>query len=228
MPKNRHVLQVTASTVLTTIHNTILCNHSSPITLTLPLPTANGINYKINRNDNVLVNTVTLNAGANLIIDGTTSSSTFIISPQTYTEIVSLDNLWYISYNILTNPLDTYGLFSSTFVSNNSTPHLVLNGSEVVRCAAIPFTTNFNRPTFFSATINWLAGIPIGRFNIRLDPDTINVSNISITVNPTPSTITINSVISPIPTAGATSMILSWLGESGSKDKFGLAFVRII
>jgi hypothetical protein len=230
MPRNRHVIQVSTSTTLTPVHNTILCNQSTPITLTLPLPTANGINYKINRNDNVLANAVTLNAGVNPIINGISSSSTFIISPQTYTEITSLDNKWYIIYNVLTNPLDLYGVFSSTFVANNSTPYLPLSGSEAINVALIPYSPVVSKPSFMSVTVNWVSGTPSGNFFLSGIVSTFvdRVSDIPISLSSaSPTTSIFTAPVTAYPNGVIIYLRLTWSGNSGSNDKFGLSFVRL-
>jgi hypothetical protein len=226
MPKNRHVLQVSTSTVLTSIHNTILCNQSTPITLTLPLPTANGINYKINRNDNVLANTVTLNAGVNLIINGTASSNTFIISPQTYTEITSLDNKWYITYNVLTNPLDLYGIFSTTFVANNTTPYMVIGGNSLFDVAFISYSPVLSSPSFLFVTLSSVSGTTTGNFT--LSPSTgPTITTLPILMSSTSPISIFTSIITGFP-PGSLYLRLSWVGTSGANDKVGLSFARII
>jgi hypothetical protein len=233
MPKNRHVLQVSTSVVLTTIHNTILCNHSSPITLTLPLPISDGINYNINRNDSVSVNTVTLNPGVNLIINGTISSSTFIISPQTYTEIISYNNSWYITYNIITNPLDTYGIFSTTFVANNTTPYMPLTGSSSAVVAYIPYAADVNKPNFISVCLTWVSSTPTGNFKVILYINTlvipITVATLPVAITSSPSTAIFTGPIGPFTSPNPINAIrILWEGNSGANDKLGLNFVRLI
>jgi hypothetical protein len=226
MPKNRHVLQVSTSTTLTSIHNTILCNQSTPITLTLPLPTANGINYKINRNDNVLANAVTLNAGVNLIINGTASSSTFIIFPQTYTEITSLDDKWYITYNVLTNPLDLYGIFSTTFVANNTTPYMVIGGNSLLDVARISFSPVLSAPSLLFVTLNWVSGTTTGDF-ILSSSGGLGSITLPILMSSTSPISIFSSIITGFPSS-SRFIILSWSGTSGANDKIGLSFARII
>jgi hypothetical protein len=226
MPINRHVLQVSTSTTLTPVHNTILCNQSTPITLTLPLPTANGINYKINRNDNVVANAVTLNAGVNPIINGTTSSSTFIISPQTYTEITSLDNKWYITYNVLTNPLDLYGVFSSTFVANNTTPYLPLTGASIDRIAFAPYDIILGIPNFIIACVTWVSGTPSGNFVLDV-PISNPYTFLPVSMTSSPSTAIFTAPITNFP-LGVSTLAVRWVGNSSNNDKMGLNFLRII
>jgi hypothetical protein len=227
MPKNRDVLEVSTSTVLTSIHNTILCNQSTPITLTLPLPTANGINYKINRNDNVLANTVTLNAGVNLIINGTASSSTFIISPQTYTEITSLDNKWYIYFNVATNTLSVYSLFSTTFVANNTTPFLPLTGNGLVYVAYLPYSARLRTPTLFSICTTWVSNNPTGNFVLEAPAGTPIVS-LPVSINSTIPISVFTTSITGFPSGVIPHFAIRWVGNSGSNQKFGFNFFRII
>jgi hypothetical protein len=172
---------------------------------------------------------VTLDAGVNPIINGTSSSSTFIISPQTYTEITSLDNKWYIIYNVLTNPLDVYGVFSSTFVANNSTPYLASTGNGSLYIAFFPYLPVLRVPNFLFVTLNWLAGTTTGNFILEAEAvgGYVNVATLSILMTSSPSTAIFTVPITNFP-AAVDNLRLRWRGTSGSNDKFGLTFVRII
>jgi hypothetical protein len=227
MAMNRNILKVGSNITLTTLYNSILCDHSTPITITLPSDDADGINYKINRNDYVISNTVTLSTGGNNIINGSIISPTFSVDPGTFTEIISRNSNWYILTNTHISSINTTGLFSTTFVANNSSPYLELAGNQSsVAIVHIPFSTLFKVPILFSVSTTWISSNPTGSFGLYA-PDGTLITSLAVAISSSPAVATFSTTIIGFPVTPIPHISLLWNGNSGGGDKFGLNFVQI-
>ena len=204
----------------------LICQQTSPVTITLPTPTADGILYKINRPDSSSTNTVTLNAGSNSVITSSTlSGNTFSIQVRTYTEIISYQSNWYILKYIKIDPRANVGIYATTYVSNNSSPYLTLTGAQTANgIGQFPFVPSlYQKPTTFTVSVTGISGNPTGSFRY--------FGSVGGTINNVISGVVAgNTYIFTVPiTSGTTNTIvtISWIGTSASSDRLGLNYIFI-
>jgi hypothetical protein len=174
---------------------------SGNITITLPLITCDGIQYKIKRLDNTPTNTITLQGTGGQLLDG---GLTFILKPLTCCEVNSYNSEWYIISNseIITGIKTYYNGY------RNINTSITLGGS--VDGTIIPFaTTRISN----SEVNNWIIGgggttftIPSqGIYSISY---TIYVNNASTAGRTISLCLTLNS------TTPSTSGIIPGLGST--------------
>ena len=127
MSRLDYISLITQSTTLDIFSDTYFVNATGTtgIVITLPLIDADGYHYNILRQD-VSSAPVTLQAtGANVIyqnlsgLGGSTGSISLL--PQSDTDILSFQNNWYIKGNTSTQRTSDKTLFSTAFVTSNTT-----------------------------------------------------------------------------------------------------------
>lgn len=219
------VISITSNITLNDqISSVLLCQHTIPIIITLPPSLCDGIFYQINRSDDIIANTVTLDAGTQVIITSTaSSSSTLLLEVRTYTEIVSQNGNWSILKRVNIEPRSLFGIYSTTFVSNNSQPYLIL-GSTNIAIAMFPYySTLYQLPSIFSVCVTHISGTVTGEFRIT---DVSNTVRSTILISITSGTNIFSSTVSGFPPAD-TILTVRWVSTSGANNKLGINFVFI-
>lgn len=223
-----NIKSINSTSTLSTDENTYYFTNTSSITVTLPTPNANGIEFKLVMSNATLTNIITITATGSLIYtDSTTSSSSITINSPSYLEFSSIDGNWYIFKLIPYNSQATQGFMSTIFAANNQNPYIVLtgNGSDYIMHSA--YNPSINPiPRRLIVVVTLISQTPSG--NIQLANST-GIFFTATGITPTPSNEIFDFVITGTPTFVAEDFISArWVGTSGGGGaKVGLCSLFI-
>jgi hypothetical protein len=189
--------------------------------LTLPSGLCNGVPFQITRQDTIITNTVTLSVTTGTIyINAATSSTTYQINTESYTEIVSYGNDWYINKNTLINPYESRGIIATTLVSTNSSPYITLTGAQtnyglIRHFGSTNWQTNIKSISKLYICVTGIANTTTGTITTSFDPS----FSLSVSIAQGTTQVIYSGAITAFSTANND---IIWNGTSSSSDKMGL------
>jgi hypothetical protein len=198
MVYNTNITLITTNTTLSTKDDVYIVNASGgSLTITLPLITANGMQYKIKRSDTTPTSTVTIIGTSGQTIDGAVS---ILLATTTNIELQSLNSVWFVVGYSVANLAESKSLFTSAFVQNNGSAFITFSGTGTPALVCSFYYPGSIIAAIFKVTavlaIN--GGTPTGSYEIRTQAGaTICSSTYTGTITLTPqafSTTTISNL----------------------------------